>query len=184
MAQSSINVGTAPNSGDGDTGRAAFIKVNANFTEVYGEIWNFVRLTSDFTTSSATAVNVTGLAFTPVANARYEFRGMLYLRTATATVGPRPGLAWATGLTDGVCSILCASSATANVTANGNINASVLGPVGGLPNTTQSWPGSISGACFAGASPSGTVRVQLASETAGTVVTAKAGSFLRYRLVP
>jgi hypothetical protein len=35
----------------------------------------------------------------------------------------------------------------------------------------------------AGASPSGTVKVQLASETAGTTVTIKAGSYLRYRSI-
>ena len=42
----------------------------------------------------------------------------------------------------------------------------------------------INGAAFtdvAGASPSGTFRVQLASETAGTNVIMKAGSFIRYR---
>lgn len=36
---------------------------------------------------------------------------------------------------------------------------------------------------IAGASPSGTIRVQLASETAGTVVTVKAGSFIKYRTI-
>lgn len=35
MAQNIINVGTSANSGDGDTVRDAFIKVNANFTELY-----------------------------------------------------------------------------------------------------------------------------------------------------
>ncbi len=36
---------------------------------------------------------------------------------------------------------------------------------------------------FGGASPSGTVKVNLASETAGTNVTMKAGSFIKYREV-
>lgn len=36
MAQQTINVGEAPNSNTGDPIRNAFIKVNANFTEVYG----------------------------------------------------------------------------------------------------------------------------------------------------
>ena len=51
----------------------------------------------------------------------------------------------------------------------------------GVPNTTQSWPGFISGEVQMGGSPSGAVQVTLASETAGTNVTMKAGSFLRYR---
>ena len=35
-----------------------------------------------------------------------------------------------------------------------------------------------------GASPSGAFKIQLASETAGTTVTMKAGSWLAYREVP
>jgi len=38
MAQQIINVGTDANYGDGEPLRSAFIKVNANFTEVYAEI--------------------------------------------------------------------------------------------------------------------------------------------------
>ncbi len=184
MAQQIIGVGSAPNDGTGDTVRDAAIKTNDNFTELYVEKWTYARLASDFTTTSATAVDVTGLSFTPAANERYEFVARLMVRTATTTVGPRPGLAWATGLTDGVAFIQQTSSATANVFANGNINAAILAPVGGLPNTTQSYPALIEGCAVAGATPSGSIRVQLASETAGTTVTAKAGSFLRYRAVP
>lgn len=144
--------------------------------------WTYVKLAADFTTSSATAVDA-GLAFTPSANTSYEFKAILLTRTATTTVGPRPGLAWATGLTDGVAHIRQESSATAFVSALGNINASVLAPVGGVPSNSQSFPAIIEGMVIAGASPSGTVKVQLASETAGTNVTIKAGSFLKYRAI-
>ncbi|HQC97901.1 MAG TPA: hypothetical protein PK306_19550 [Aquabacterium sp.] len=146
--------------------------------------WTYIRLTSDFTTTSATAVDVTGLAFTPAANGRYEFEGTLLVRTATATVGPRPGIAWPTGMTDGIGEVQVTSSATAMVRTVGNTGAAILAPVGGLPNTTASFPAWVSGYAIAGASPSGKIKLQLASETAGTTVTAKAGSFLRYRTVP
>lgn len=145
--------------------------------------WTYLRLANDFSTSSATAVDA-GLAFTPAANGRYEFVARLFTRTALATVGPRPGIAWPTGMADGVAFIQQTSSATANVFANGNISAAVLAPVGGVPTTTGSWPALIEGWATAGASPAGTIRVQLASETAGTAVTIKAGSFLKYRTVP
>ena len=145
--------------------------------------WTYIKLASDFTTSSATAVDVTGLAFTPAANLHYEFEAQLRLRTATATVGPRPGLAWSTGLSDGFAGIDTTSAATTRILANGNISAALLAAVGGLPTTTGSWPGYIFGNATAGASPSGAIKVQLASETAGTVVTIKAGSFLKYRTI-
>ena len=144
--------------------------------------WSYVSISgSNFTTSSATAVDITGLAFTPAANQKYEFAGQIMVRTATATVNPRVGLAWSTGLTDGVASIDASQTATTQLNTRGNIAAALLTAVGGLPNTTQSWPVEFSGVVIAGASPTGTVRVQLASETAGTVVTAIVGSFLRYR---
>jgi hypothetical protein len=75
------------------------------------------------------------------------------------------------------------SSATAQTLVNGNINAALLNAVGGLPNNTQSYPAFLEGMVVAGATPSGTVTVQLASETAGTNVTMKAGSFIKYREV-
>lgn len=143
--------------------------------------WTYATLAVDFTTTSATAVDVTGLAFTPAANTKYEFEAALMTRTATTTVGPRPGLAWPTGMTDGVARIKQTSSSTAELTTNGNIAAAMLCAVGGLPTTTGSFPANIKGMVVAGASPGGTVKVQLASETAGTTVTIKAGSFIKYR---
>lgn len=147
--------------------------------------WTYVQVNSgnDFTTTSATAVDVTGLAFTPVANTTYEFEALLLLRTATATVNPRAGLAWPTGGTDGVGMIeqAGATATAAHANAVGNINAALLIAVGGLLNNSQSWPVKIHGMFRAGASPSGTVRIQLASETAGTTVRIVARSFLKYR---
>jgi hypothetical protein len=145
--------------------------------------WTYIKLSSDFTTGSATAVDVTGLAFTPAANTQYEFEAHLLCRTAAVAAGPRPGVAWPTGGTDGIASIYTPSSTTTEVQQHGNINAAVLGPVGGLPTATQSYGAKILGTFIAGASPSGAVRLQLASETAGTNVTVKAGSFLKYRSI-
>lgn len=144
--------------------------------------WNYIKLASDFVTGSASAVDVTGLNFTPAANTSYEFEAYLLTRTATATVGPRPGVAWPTGLTDGATTISQPSSASASVAQHGNISAAVLAPVGGVPSTNGSWLATVRGFLIAGASPSGTLRIQLASETAATNVTIKAGSFLRYRV--
>lgn len=145
--------------------------------------WTYLKLSSNFVTSSGTAVDITGLAFTPVSSVQYEFEAMLLLRTATATVGPRPGLAWPVGGVDGVAQIYMPTSATAQVLAFGNINAALLSAVGGLPNTTQSWPSSIKGTVIAGVSPTGNLRLQMASETGGTNVTVMAGSFLKYRVI-
>lgn len=145
--------------------------------------WTYVKLTNDFVTSSSSAVDITGLSFLPILSRQYEFEAVLFLRTATTTVGPRPGLAWPTGLVDGVATVDTPTSATARAFVNGNINASLLGPVGGLPNTTQSYPAYVAGTFITGLLPVGSLRLQMASETAGTNVTVKAGSFLKWRTI-
>lgn len=145
--------------------------------------WTRVVLANDFVTSSAAAVD-TGLSIAPTLNSRIEFEARLMLRTATNTVGPRPGLAWPTGMTDGSAMIMMPSSATANIISNGNINAAMLINVGGVPNANQSYLATISGMMIAGGAPGSSLRVQLASETAGTNVTLKARSFIRWRDIP
>lgn len=62
MAKQTINVGTTANDGTGDKLRAAFIKANENFTEVYS---NVATVTSDLTTTNASLATVTtGLSTT------------------------------------------------------------------------------------------------------------------------
>lgn len=143
--------------------------------------WTYVVLGSDFVTSSSSAVDVTGLAFAPAANQRYEIHARFLLRTATATVVPRVGVAWPTGMTDGTAAMIRADSATSQTFTAGNINASMLQAVGALANNTQSWPSTLDAVLIAGSSPGATFKIQLASETAATNVTIKAGSYLRYR---
>jgi hypothetical protein len=173
--------------GSGTADSTTFLRGDQTWATPSGgsDPWTYLTVNggSDFTTTSATAVDVTGLSFTPSANTKYELHCKLALRTATATVNPRLGLAWSTGLTDGVAWIKESQAATgAGLEAAGNPNAALLIAVGGLPNTTQSWPGVVDATIAAGASPSGTTKVQIASETAGTTVTVKSvGSMCRYR---
>lgn len=148
--------------------------------------WTTVRLAADFTTppGSASLTDVPGLSFTPAANERYEFEAQLRLRTSDATSGPKAGIFWPTGCTDGTVKIN-SSSATVSTqsVAYGNIAAQVFTAPTGLPNITGSWPSHIVGEVEAGATPSGDVKVQIASELTTATATIKAGSFIRYRTV-
>lgn len=145
-----------------------------------GGAFTDVKLGSDFTTNSGTAVNVTGFKFTPAANKTYEIEGQFLMRTASNAIGPRPGNSWPTGCTDGVVSWDETASTGTSVLAFGNINASVTDATSGLPDG-NSWPARFKATLIMGASPSGDFQITLLSETAGTNVTMKAGSWFKYR---
>lgn len=67
MAQKIINVGTVANDGTGDTIRGAFTNVNANFTEVYGNVSNLTTTLAGMDLGQNTTIqasyNTANLAF-------------------------------------------------------------------------------------------------------------------------
>lgn len=162
---------------------AAEAAVDVANSNIAATSWTYAKLTSDFVTLSAAAVTVPGLAFTPAAGKSYEFHAKLLCRTATATVGPRPGVNIPGDLTDMAYRVMQPSSKTATLFFHESARSGTVA-VGGLPDTTNSYLTTIDGLCALGASPTGAVQVTLASETAGTNVTIKAGSFIRWRELP
>jgi len=144
--------------------------------------WTYVVLGSDFSTANTAAVNVTELAFTPSASKKYEIYGMFMLTTSNVLYGPRPGCAWPTGMTNGVVMFEMTSAAGTQVLQNGNKNAAVLCPAGGLPKIDESYPAQMNAMLVVGPSPSGNFQIQLASENSTATVTMKAGSFIKYRI--
>jgi len=148
---------------------------------VGGDPWTVVKLAAPFTSSLAANTNVTGLFFTPVANKKYIVYGGFLLRTATATVGARPGIAWPTGLTDAGAWVDAPNSATAAAMQIWGTIATANAASTGLPNTTASFYSRLEAMLVVDASPSGDFQITLASETGGTNVTMRAGSYIMYR---
>lgn len=87
MAQQTINTGTAPNDGTGDTLRDAMTKANANFTELYGL----------FSSSSAYVPTLLdsggGRTFTASNSGSYAKNNKLVALTASASVSAASGTA-------------------------------------------------------------------------------------------
>ena len=148
-----------------------------------GAEWGEARLASDFTTKLNAAQAVTGLSFAPTPGV-YEVYARLLLTAAVATNGARPGLRWPTAGVDGGGFLAdVPTSTTARALANGIgsngavtfANAGDLYQAYGLAR--------MEAVLVAGAGVSGTMGVTIQSEAAGTAVTVKAGSFLRWRRV-
>lgn len=145
--------------------------------------WTYVVLGSDFTTSATANANVTGLSFTPAASKRYAVEGRLMLRSAAATTGPRPGIAWPSGLDDGASQITAPNSNTALAFRSQGARTTQNAASTGVPTTVDSYLAILDAVLVAGASPSGDFQITLASEIAASLVTMRAGSFIRYREV-
>lgn len=104
-------------------------------------------------------------------------------RTATATTGPRPGIAYPTGLTDAGSYIQAVNSNTAAAYRFQGAISTQNAASTGLPTTTDSYLAIAEAVLIVGASPSGNFQITLASETSGVSVTMKAGSFIQYRTI-
>lgn len=158
--------------------------VSTDIAALTDESWTNAILGSDFTTTSDSNTNVTGLSFTPAANTTYLVESYCLLRTATAIVGPRPGMSTPSGC-DGAYNVMVPNSNTEMAfQAQGEMGAAPENAASvGVPLTTASYLGIITAVIVTGSSPSGDVQVTLASAVAGTSVTMRSGSFLRYRTI-
>jgi hypothetical protein len=163
-------------------GGATFLRADGVFAAPSGgaDPWTIVKLANDFTTSATANGNVTGLYFTPAAGKTYIVYGGFMLRTATATVGARPGIAWPT-VEDGAAWVDAPNSLTAAAMRIWGTRTTQNAASTGLADTASSHYAKLEAIIVAGASPSGNFQITLASETAGTVVRMRAGSYLMYR---
>lgn len=145
------------------------------------DLWTIIKLSSDFVSSLTANTPVPGLAFTPAINKTYLIFGYFLLRTATATTGARPGVSWPANLTDSTMRMEAANSLTVSALRTWGARSTQNAASTGLATTADSHWGSLDGIMITSGTTSGNFQIILASETAGTNVTMKAGSILMYR---
>lgn len=142
--------------------------------------WTYLTLTTNFPCFNSTATNVPGMGFVISANTRYEFEASLMVQATNAAVAPIPILAWATATTGtGVVSVE-ATNGTTLVMQVGTWGKSGSVMATNVLNTGV-FPAAIWGLMDVGTNPSGSTRIQIATEVANTQVNILKGSFLKYR---
>jgi hypothetical protein len=148
--------------------------------------WTYLKVTGqDFSTTLATWSIIPGLIITPPANSTIEIEGALLISTATAAVGPRPGVNWGSGLLGGGVTIHTPTSLTATAITHQTVlttAGNALAPVGGLPVADRPYRAHIFATIRTGAAPQA-INVLIASETAGTAVKAQLGSYVKWRAI-
>lgn len=146
--------------------------------------WTYVELASNALNSTIT-IAATALAFTPEPNSFYEIEIRLFMQSAAATTGARPGVKFPTaGVTQSSGDMFAPNSTTAYVSriwnGTGAQNAAATGI--GIANVDQYAKGEF--LMRTGSSVTGDFAVTLASEIAASEVRIMVGSFLRYRKIP
>lgn len=143
--------------------------------------WTDVVLGADYSTTATTPSDITGMSFVPDANSKYVVEGLVLLQ-GTATVVPRLNAAW-TGVDYGGIHIDYPGATQPTAQA---VYSTMSGAIGNVTTASGSLPAASPylwafRAVFDTGAAAGLFELQLESETAGTAVTAKAGSLLRYR---
>lgn len=134
MSKQTINVGTASDDGTGDSLRAAFVKVNENFSEVYNEIGgdtlSDLKLTSNKITTDNTNANI---ILDPNGTGKVEVEGETLFRGNTVSTGQIRG-----------SSLQVDNNANidGNLTVDGTLNAGTFS-VGALTGTSQILTGNL-----------------------------------------
>jgi hypothetical protein len=172
-----LSTGTVPSArlGSGTPSSSTVLRGDSTWSED----WVYVVLGSDATNSTGTLVD-TDLSFTPAANGLYEVEARLVYETAATTTGLQWTFVDSSSATWSTQAISVPANATTNVFRNGALNTVVLGSGTGAATRHLA-----TGAAMvqAQAVPAGLFKIQIRTEVAASLVTVRAGSFLRYRRV-
>jgi hypothetical protein len=166
------------------TAKSAFEDLTGGSSDV------LTKMTNDFGNSGTAFATITDLtrtmSFTPPANSDFEIEAWLLIQTPTATILPRVGVAVGAGQQYGAASIeQCGATVTTEAVQHGTFLTGAVNlqmPVGGLPAAATPYEAIIRVKGKSGATP-GAIQIQLASETAGSSCTVKAGSRMITRVI-
>lgn len=149
-----------------------------------------LQTTSEQSTTSTTAVDITGLAFTPAANTDYLIDARVRVKCSATTNDFQFGVSWPSGLNSGELMASLSGQGVIDQT-NGDTNGFtefLISSAGaflsaGMRVDTSYGLLRITGILRVGASPSGDFKLQLAARVSSRTAYVGAGSVLEYRAI-
>jgi hypothetical protein len=146
--------------------------------QTWVEDWTTIVMGSDATDSTASLVDCGTLSFTPVGGALYEIEALLVFETAATTTGCQWTFVDSATSTWSAQWLFAPTNATANANRNGALNNVALGTGTGASTRHIAFGKAM---VQAQAVPTGVIKVQIRTEVAASLLTVRAGSFMRYR---
>lgn len=175
--------------GDVSAAQGDITTLQSDVTALQASVPNMIVLGSDVSSTSTTsaATPISGLAISVTAGKRYHVRYVLYGSTAANTKGMKFSFLRTTA-DNPVTMLMLHGTGPSSAAVSSSIG--VVGATGSTADLnsfnsagTNNVPIFIEGFFLAGTAD-GTVTLQVGTETGGSAVTIKAGSFVEYREIP
>lgn len=126
--------------------------------------WVYLKVTSDFTTSSTTPVNIPGLAFTPLASSTTVVEGMLLVSSSSTTLGVKPGVSWPAGLNYGAAKVTMANGTNTDVLVNTTYSTAASAPGTDVPTADNPYLAEVKATMSVSSTPSSTFKITVSTE--------------------
>lgn len=126
--------------------------------------WTYLKVTSDFTTSSTSPVDIPGLAFTPLASNTVVVEGMLLLSSSSTTLGVKPGVSWPAGLNYGAAKVTMTNGTNSDVQVNVTYNTAGSAPGTDVPTANDPYLAEVSATMKVSSTPAGQFKITVSTE--------------------
>lgn len=126
--------------------------------------WHYLILSSDFTTSSTSPVDIPGLAFTPLASSTTIVEGVLLVSSSSTTLGVKPGVAWPSGLSYGAAKVTMTNGANTDVQINVTYNTAGNAPGTDMPTADNPYIAEVLSTFKVSSTPAGQFKLTVATE--------------------
>lgn len=136
----------------------------AGLNTLIADDWVYLKVTTDYTTSSTTPVDIPGLAFTPAPDSITIVEGMLLLSSSSTTLGIKPGVSWPIGIDHGAAKVSSTNGTNTDVIVNVTSGTTGSAPGTDMPTADDPYLTEVSATMKVSSTPSGQFSMTISAE--------------------